>query len=85
MTPTAINAADAKKEFSELINRAAHNKERFVITRRENDIAAIVPLEDLAIILEAQNKSDLAEAVDALKEARDQGTVSLHDLKEELS
>ena len=84
MTTTTVNAADAKEEFSELINRVAHNKERIIITRRGKDLAAIVPLEDLSIILESQNKHDLREAVEALKEARNQGAIPLDDFKEEL-
>ena len=84
MTTTSINTADAKEQFSELINRVAHNNERIVLTRRGKDIAAIVPLEDLLVLLETQHKNDLQEAVEALKQARDQGTVPLEDFKEEL-
>jgi prevent-host-death family protein len=81
---TSINTADAKEEFSELINRVTHNHERIILTRRGKDIAAIVPIEDLAILLESQHKNDLHEAVEALKQAREQGTIPIEDLKEEL-
>lgn len=84
MTTTTVNAADAKEEFPELISRVAHNKDRIVITRRGKDVAAIVPLEDLALILASQNKDDLREATEALKEARGHGTAALDDFKEEL-
>jgi prevent-host-death family protein len=46
MTTTAINTADAKEQFVDLINRVAHNKERIVLTRRGKEIAAIIPVED---------------------------------------
>lgn len=85
MTTTSINTVEAKEEFSELINRVSHNKERIVLTRRGKEIAAIVPYEDLHWVLEAQNKADLQEATDALKEARDEGTITLEELKEEIS
>ncbi len=47
MTTTSINTADAKEDFIELINRVAHNKERIILTRRDKEIAAIIPIEDL--------------------------------------
>lgn len=84
MTTTSINTVDAKEEFSELVNRVSHNKERIILTRRGKEIAAIVPYEDLLWLQESQNKNDLHEAVEALKEAREKGTIPLEDLKEEL-
>jgi len=84
MTTTSVNIVDAKEEFSELINRVAHQNERIVLTRRGKDVAALVPLEDLQMLLSIQDKSDLDDAVRSLKETRDLGTVSLDRLKEEI-
>lgn len=84
MTTTSINTADAKEEFSELINRVAHNKERILLTRRGKEIAAIVPVEDLLLLEASQSKNDLQEAVEAFKEARSQGTITLDELKEDI-
>ena len=84
MTTTSITTADAKEEFSELINRVSHNKERIILTRRGKEIAAIIPIEDLHLIQESQNKSDLHDAVEALKEARTQGTITLETLEKEI-
>jgi prevent-host-death family protein len=84
MITTSISTADAKEEFSELINRVTHNKERIILTRRGKEIAAIVPLEDLLMLQKSQSKNDLDEAVLALQEARNQGTITLENLKEEI-
>ncbi len=84
MTMTSINTADAKEEFSELVNRVSHYKERIVLTRRGKEIAAIVPIDDLHLILQSQSKNDLDESVEALQEARTHGTISLDELKEEI-
>ena len=84
MTTMSINTAEAKEEFSELINRVSHNKERIILTRRGKEIAAIVPFEDLLFLQEAQNKNDLNDAAEALKEARNKGSITLEDLKEEI-
>lgn len=84
MTTTSINAVDAKEEFSELINRVSHNKERIIITRRGKDIAVLVPLDDLFLLEASQSKDDLEDAVEALKEARNHGTITLDALKIEM-
>ncbi len=84
MTTSHISTIDAKEEFSDLINRVSHYKERIVLTRRGKEIAAIVPIEDLAHIQQTQNKNDLDEAVEAFQEARTQGSTSLDDLKEKI-
>lgn len=78
---TYVTTADAKEEFSELINRVSHNKECVVLTRRGKEVAAIVPLEDFYRIQQSQSKSDLDEAVESLQEARTQGTITLEDLQ----
>ncbi|MBA3662456.1 MAG: type II toxin-antitoxin system Phd/YefM family antitoxin [Gammaproteobacteria bacterium] len=81
----SITTIDAKEEFSELINRVHHGKERVLLTRRGKDVAAIVPIEDLLLLDASQNKSDLQEAVEALKEARHQGTILLDEFKKEVT
>lgn len=81
MPTTSISTLDAKEEFTELINRVTHYKERIILTRRGKDIAAIVPLEDLMLIQDSQDKNDLQDAAEALKEARNAGTITLEELK----
>jgi prevent-host-death family protein len=43
-----VSVAEAKSRFSELVNRAAYGKERFLIERRGKPVGAIVSAEDLA-------------------------------------
>lgn len=81
MTTTSINAADVKEDFSELLNKVVSHKEHFILTRRGKEIAAIIPYHDWLILQELQSKNDLDAAVEALKEARNQGTISFEDLK----
>lgn len=84
MTTTVINAADAKEQFAELINRVVHSKERVILTRRGKEIVAIIPFEDLEILQQSQDKSDLHEAIESLTEARNIGTLSLDSLKKDI-
>lgn len=84
MTLLSVNTADAKEEFSELINRVNHHKERIILVRRGKEIAAIVPIEDLILLQESQDKADLHDAVESLKEARNLGTLSLDEFKSQV-
>lgn len=84
MAVTIMNTLDAKEQFADLINRVAHSKERVILTRRGKEIAAIIPVEDLVLLQESQDNQDLREAIDALKEARNVGTITLQELKEDV-
>jgi prevent-host-death family protein len=85
MTTNSINTVDAKEAFSELISRVSHHKERIILTRRGHPIAALIPMEDFNHLEETKAKSDLDEAILALKEAREHGFISLTDIKNELN
>jgi prevent-host-death family protein len=84
MTITVMNTAEAKEQFADLINRVAHNKEHVILTRRGKEIAVVIPAEDLHILQQSQDKYDLFAAIESLKEARQSGTISLDQLKEEV-
>ena len=81
---TTLSTAEAQDQFSELINQVVHNKEHVILTRRGKEIAAIIPLEDLALLQDLQNKHDLVQALDALKEAREKGSIPIEKVKEEI-
>ena len=83
MTTTLINTIDAKEQFADLINRVVHSKDRVVLTRRGKEIAALVSFEDFKLLLTSQDKHDLQEAIDALKESRQIGAITLEKIKEE--
>lgn len=80
MTTGYMNTIEAKEDFADLISRVSHHKERVILTRRGKEVAAIIPIEDFALLQASQNKSDLEEAAEALKEARDKGVITLDAL-----
>jgi prevent-host-death family protein len=84
MTTSTITTIAAKEEFAELINRVSHNKERIILTRRDKEVAAIISMEDFALLQSTQNKADLHDAVESLKEARQQGTITIEQLETEI-
>jgi prevent-host-death family protein len=81
---TTMTTVDARERFAELINHVAHHKERVILTRRGKEIAAIVPLEDLQFLQSTQDKNDLRDSIDALKEVRENNALTLEELKEEI-
>lgn len=61
-------SAAARAEFAEITNRAAYGKERIIVTRKGKDIIAIVPIEDVKLLEEIEDRMDIEDAREALKE-----------------
>ena len=78
---TRLSASTVREEFSETLNRVAYKGERIVLERRGKDVAALVPVEDLELLEQLEDRMDLEAARKALKE---QGSISLDELKAEL-
>ncbi len=76
-----ISIAEAREQLSTIINRAAFGKERVVLTRRGKELAAVVPLEDLELLEELEDRMDLEAAKAALKE---EGTIAWEKVKAEM-
>ncbi len=81
---TTIPTVKARDQFSDIINRAAYGKERIALTRRGKKLAAVVPIEDLELIEELENRMDLDDARRALAEAREKGTIPWENIKKDL-
>jgi len=47
---TRVTAAQARRDFSEILNRASYGKERVIVTRHDADVAAVVPIEELQML-----------------------------------
>ena len=60
MTTTPISIAKAKSHISELIAKSQYSHERFIITKRDKPIAALVSLEDLKVLEQHEEKQGLA-------------------------
>jgi prevent-host-death family protein len=79
-----VNTVDARAQFSEIINRAAFGKERITLTRRGKEIVAVVPIEDVRLLEQLEDKIDLDAARAALAESKKKGTVYWDKIKKEL-
>ena len=58
-----VSVAEAKSHISEFIAKSAYNNERFVITRRNKPVAALVSLDDLRIIEQYEERKGLADVI----------------------
>lgn len=65
---TSFSAVEARERFADLVNRSAYRGERIILTRRGKGVAAVVPLEDLQLLEQIEDRIDLEEARKALKE-----------------
>jgi len=66
MTKRSVN--DLRSDLAETLNRVAYQGERVVVERRGKGVAALVPVEDLELLLGLEDRIDLASARKALKE-----------------
>ncbi|HZS01681.1 MAG TPA: type II toxin-antitoxin system Phd/YefM family antitoxin [Chloroflexota bacterium] len=79
-----MSTVQARDQFSELINRAAFGHERIVLTRRGKALVALVPIVDLELLQQLEDRLDLEEARLALAEAAAGDTVAWEQIKAEL-
>jgi prevent-host-death family protein len=82
MTSMPITAA--RDDLSEVVNRVAYSKERICLTRHGKDVACVVSVEEARLLDLIEDRLDLSDALDALRELHEQGSVSWDDLKAEL-
>jgi prevent-host-death family protein len=80
----AMSTVAARQNFSDLINRVAYGKDRVLLTRRSRLVAAVVPIEDIALLEEIEDRADLKAARAALREVKRKGTIPWTRLKKEL-
>ncbi len=79
-----VTATTMKKNISDTLSLAEYRKERVVITRQGKEVAAIVPMEDIELLEELEDRLDLVDALAALKETEKKGTKPWSALKKEL-
>lgn len=73
-----MNVVDIRNNLADAINRVAYAGERIILERRGKSVAALVSVEDLALLQELEDKADIRAAKKALKE---KGGISLEDFK----
>jgi prevent-host-death family protein len=70
---TRLAAAKVRQDFAETVNRVAYGRERIVLHRRGKDLAALISLEDLALLEKLEDRLDAEEAEKILAESKAKG------------
>lgn len=73
-----MNVVDIRNNLADAINRVAYAGERIILERRGKGVAALVSVEDLALLQELEDKADIRAAKKALKE---KGGITLEEFK----
>jgi len=70
-----VSTAEARNQFSDVLNRAAYGHEHVILTRRGKEIAAIIPIEHLhlfeKLLEEMEDRIDLEDALKVLADKSD--------------
>jgi len=68
---TTISTAEARKNFADIVNKVAYGKESIVLTRRGQEIAALVSIDKLGLLRQIEDYIDIEDANKALAEPGD--------------
>jgi prevent-host-death family protein len=63
-----LTASEARQNFSDILNRAAYGGERVLVHHGKKPVAAVVPMEDLEMLEQIEDRVDLEEVRKRLKE-----------------
>jgi prevent-host-death family protein len=69
--PTTISTVDARKKFADIVNKVAYGKESIILTRRGQNVAALVSMEELELLQQIEDRIDIKDALKALEENGD--------------
>ncbi|MGA3068146.1 MAG: type II toxin-antitoxin system prevent-host-death family antitoxin [Tepidisphaeraceae bacterium] len=68
--PMTINVVKIRSNLADTINRVAYKGERVVLERRGKGVAALVSMEDLALLERLEEEADVKAARKALAEMK---------------
>lgn len=64
-----ITSADARKNFADIVNTVAYGKEPMILTRRGQEIAALISIEEFQLLQMIEDHIDIEDAKKALDES----------------
>ena len=78
-----VTTIKARQEFARVLRKVEEGK-RFLLERHDKGVAAIVSVEDLALLEAIENRRDLEDARRALAEVAEKGAIPREQVKAEL-
>lgn len=79
-----LSTSEVRGDFAEIINRVSYKGERILLNRRGKDVAAMIPVEDLALLEALEDQWDVEDARAALRDAGERGTIPWQKIKAHL-
>jgi len=79
---TTISTADARKHFADIVNKVAYGKKPVVLTRRGQEVAALVSIDEFELLQQIEDHIDIEDAKKALAETGD--NISAKEVWEQL-
>lgn len=80
----AVTIGSVRTNLAALIDDVQYRKERVILTRHDKPVAALVPVDDAALLDELEDRLDLADALDAIEDYDANGGIDLQRLETEL-
>ena len=80
---TRLSVIEARRDLAETLNLAAYKGERIVLHRRGKDIAAIVSIDDLALLEVLEDRLDVEETDRILAEMKDEDWIPYEQVRKE--
>ncbi len=65
---TTLSIAEARNGLADALNRVSYGGERVLLARRGKPVAALISMDDMALLSRIENAADVSDAVAALKE-----------------
>ena len=69
--PMTISTAEARKKLADLVNRVVYGHESIILTRRGEEVAALVSMAELKLLQQIEDVIDIEDAKKALAEPGD--------------
>ena len=68
---TRLAAQNVQENFSDTLDRVVDKRERIILHRQGKNVAALIPVEDLALLEELEDRLDVEEAEQRLADPND--------------
>ena len=81
---STLTVSEARKVFAETVNIVAYTKERVMVERHGKAVVAMVPVEDVELLRDLEDRMDLRDVRAAIAEAKKKGTKPWSVLKKQL-
>ena len=62
------STAEARKKLADLVNKVVYGNEQIILTRRGQEVAALISIDELALLQRLEDIVDIEDAKRALKD-----------------